>query len=411
MGSKQTGSYANLTDEARQTIKQILSIIELNTNVGSNQRETYANLSDVAKTTQRETLTDIEFNTFVKRTMSTYSNLSDEARETIKQILAVQSLNTMIGAAQKESYTNLSDSARDTLKQLLTLQTFSSHIKQNPGSYASLQDEAKTCLKEIISSVELNNNIKSANKASYTELMDLARQTIKEFIATTELNNNIKSGQQSTYANLQDDAKATHKQELDIQQFNTNIASKLKEVIKIDFNDIAKTTHKQDLLGEDYLGVMHNSSNGTQQVNFDMPMTMKDLTKAVDYVSSAYASGTNKNDRLQMAERNMRQNVAKEVIAQGVGPTLSGPKLIPTKDYYMSMEQKNKPNYSRAQPPVIRNKINLEDRRMFSALDVKTQPFYDDRLYDELLAQLDENPLKNNIQTTVGSKVGEPIKR
>ena len=411
MGSAMKETYANLSDEARGTMRQILTALEFNNNMGSAMKETYANLTDITKTTQRQTLTDAEFNTFVKRTMSTYANLSDDVRKTLKQILAVQPLNTMIGAAQKEAYSNLSDKARDTLKQLLTLQTFSSHIKQNPGSYASLQDEARKTLKEIIASVELNNNVKGANKESYVELMDLARQTIKEFIATTELNTNIKSGQKSGYANQQDDAKTTHKQDLDIQQFNTNIASAIKEAIKVDFNDIARTTHKQDLLNEDYLGGMYNSSTGTQQVNFDMPMTMKDITKSIDYIGAGYVAGSSKNDRSQMAERNMRQNTAKEIIAQGVAPTLSGPKLIPTKDNYMSMQQKDKPNYSRTQHPIIRNKINLDDRRMFSALDVKTQPFYDDRLYDELLAQLDENPLRNNVQSTVRSTVGEPLQR
>ena len=411
MGAGQKEVRANLTDEARTTIKQILSVLELNNNAKSAQKEVRANLTDEARTTVRQTLTDAEFSTFVKRTMSTYSNLQDDARQTIKQILAVEPLNNMIGSAQKNGYSNLSDEAKQTLRQLLTLQTFSSHMKQNPGSYANLSDEARSTLKEIIDIVELNNNVKSAQKGSYVELMDLAKQTIKEFIAISEYNNNVKSGQKSIYANLQDDAKATHKQELDIQSFNTNIVSAIKEAIKVDFSDLARTTHKQDLLGEDYIGGMHNSGTGTQQVNFDMPMTMKDLTKAIDYVSSAYAAGSSKNDRSQMAERNMRQNVTKEVIAQGVAPTLSGPKLIPTKEYYQSMQQRDKPNYSRAQPPVIRNKINLEDRRMFSALDVKTQPFYDDRLYDELLAQLDENPLRNNIQSTVRSSVGEPLRR
>jgi hypothetical protein len=403
--------YANLTDITRTTVKQILSVLELNNNAKPAQKEAYANLTDIAKNTTRQTLTDAEFSTFVKRTMSTYANLSDEAKQTLKQILAVEPLNNMIGAAQKNSYANLTDEARQTLKELLTLQTFSTHIKQNPGSYANLQDEARQTLKQIIATVELNNNMKSTQKGTYTELMDLAKQTIKEFIAVSELNNNIKSNQKSTYANLQDEVRTTGKQNLDVQTFNTNVASALKQVIKVDFNDLARTTHKQDLLNEDYLGAMHNSGIGTQQVDFLMPMTMKDLNKAIDYVSSAYAAGSNKNDRSQMAERNMRQNVTKEIIAQGVAPTLSGPKLIPTKDYYMSMQQRDKPNFSRAQPPVIRNKINLEDRDMFRAQEVKTQPFYDERLYDELLSQLDDNPLNNNIQSTVKSRVGEPLRR
>jgi hypothetical protein len=114
-----------------------------------------------------------------------------------------------------------------------------------------------------------------------------------------------------------------------------------------------------------------------------------------------YAAGSNKNDRSQMGERNMYQNTNKEIVAQGQYPTLSGPKLIPTKEYYLSMEQRDKPNFSRSNPPTIKTKINLEDREMFRTLNVKNKVEYDERLYDELLSQLNDNPIVNNINSEI----------
>jgi hypothetical protein len=64
------------------------------------------------------------------------------------------------------------------------------------------------------------------------------------------------------------------------------------------------------------------------------------------------------------------------------------------------MEQKIKPNYSVANGPKLTTKINLEDRDIFREEQIKNGPYYDERLYHELLSQFEENPLINNIQST-----------
>ena len=371
MGANQKNPYANQTDMAKNTLRQDLSNAEFNTNVGAAQKETFTNLQDNARNTTRQTLTEAEFNTFVSRAMNSYSNLSDQAKNTIKQILSTQQLNTMLGMTQKQSYANISDDIKATIRQLLTLQTFSTHIRQNIGSYSNITDEIKTTLKELLDTVEYNNNVKSAQQGTYSDLMDLAKVTIKEFIATTELNNNMKANNGQT---------------------------------TVQFSQDARPTHKQDLLNENYVSHMNNPNSGVQQTSFDIQMTMKDLNKAIDYKSAAYASGFSQNPSSQHAERNMRQNIAKEVIAKGVYPTLSGPKLIPTKDNYNSMKQNNKPNYSRSNAPTLTTKINLEDRQIFNVQEVRDKVYYDDRLFQELLDQFDSNPLINNIQTTVDGK-------
>jgi len=401
-GSAQKNLYSSLSDNAKNTLKQVLTNAEFNNNMGSKQKDVYSNLQDIAKHTTRETLTDAELNTFISNTARTYANLNDEARNTIKQILATQPLDTIISTT-KRSYANLQDNAKSTIKQLLTLETFSNFIKQNIGSYSNITDEAKHTIKELLSTLELNNNLGSAQKQSYTELMDIAKHTIKEYIALQEYNNNISSAQKNPNNYFTDLAKNTHKQETDVKSYNNNVGT-IKKEIAFNPNDLARTTHKQDLLNENYIGTMANSSVGVQQVDFFIAPTQKDMNKAYDYKSAAFAAGFNKDPQSQMDARNMRQNVVKEVVAQGRSPTLSGPKLIPTVDEYQSMEQKVKPNYSVANGPKLTTKINLEDRNMFRTEQLKNGPYYDDRLYHELLSQFEDNPLVNNIQTVTGAE-------
>ena len=398
INSLQQNPYSNFSDISKHTIREILTLLEFNNNMKSNQKEGYTNLQDLAKTTIRETLTESEFNTFLSRTINSYSNLTDEAKHTIKEILSTQNLETIIGSANKQGYCNLSDKAKSTLKQLLTLQTFSNFIKQNIGTYSNLSDEAKHTIRELLTIFEYNNNIGSAHKEVYTELMDLAKHTIKEFIAITELNNNVGTIKKEIAFNPDDLAKITDRQDLDAQEFNNQMGT-IKKEIAFDSNDLAKITHKQDLLNENYMGTILNSSSGVQQVSFDIAPTQKDMNKAINYNSAAYSSGINRETISTSDARNMRQNITKEVIAEGRYPTLSNAKQGPTRKVYDTMEQNIKPNYNVIKPPTLFTKINLEDRDIFNTQNLKNKVEYDVRLYEELLEQLNDNPLVNNVNS------------
>jgi len=369
IGASQKESISEIMDIAKNTIKQQLSNIELNTTIGTAQKETFVNFQDIAKSTNKQTLTNLEFNTFMAKTISDYTNLNDSAKYTIKQILANQPLNTIIGTTQKNSYTNIQDDAKQTIKQLLTLETFSNHIKQNIGNYSNITDNAKSTLKELLSLIENNSNVKTSNQSTYTELSDLAKTTINEYIFTQPLNNNMGT---------------------------------TKKEVAFDPNDITRMTQKQDLLNEKYIGTMTNSNIGTTQTKYDILPTLKDITKIVDY---KYSAGYNNQSKSQSDARNMVQNISKEVISKGQYPTLSGPKLIPDKEPYNNMYQKNKPNYDRSNAPTLTTKINLNDRTLFNFTkhNEKTFNFYDERLYEELLTQFDENPLINNPQSTTNA--------
>ena len=256
-------------------------------------------------------------------------------------------------------YTNLNDIARNTLKELLTLQTYSNFIKNNIGTYTNITDDIKCTLKEIIDNFEFNNNIK-VNKNLYNSLSDIAKHTIKEFIAINEYNNNVKNN--------------------------------INNVKAVDYDDIPKNTNKQ-ILNENYLTIANNN-NGLTQVSYDVPITNKDITKNTDYFSVGYAVGVNNNVSSQIAEKNMTQNIIKEEIAQGRVPTLSGPKDIPSKDQYNTMKLKLLPNYNRINP--IKSISNISDINS-KIHNIKIKPYYNERLYKELLQQLQTNNYTINL--------------
>ena len=366
-------SKSNIMDLAKNTIKQLLTKIELNTNLQSGNKQITTTFMDDAKNTTRQTLTTKEFNTFIGKTMSDYSNLSDEAKTTIKQLISTQPLNTIIGSTQHNAAVNLTDEAKQTVKQLLTLETFSSYIKQNPGSYGNITDEAKQTVKQLLSLIETNTNIKSGNQSTYADLSDIAKTTIKEYISTVRLNNNV---------------------------------GNIRKEIAHDPNDITRPTHKQDLLNEKYMGTITNSKIGMTQTKYDILPTMKDITKIINYKSAAKPAGISSYPKSQADARNMRQNISKEVISKGVSPTLSGPKVIPTKEIYKNTYIKQRANYDRSNAPSLTTKINLTDRQMFNLPhhNQKTFPSYDERLYNELLNQFNKNPFINNPQSITNSK-------
>ena len=335
--------------------------------------------------------------------MSTYANLSDEVKQTLKHILATEKLNTMMNSANKQVYSNLTDEAKLTLKQMLTLETFSNHIRQNIGSYASLTDEAKYTLKEILSLIQNNTNIKSSKQGTYSELTDIAKETIKGFIATYQLNNNVKPITGQNITPFTQDAKATHKQETAIQTYGTNVIARKRDVA-FDMNDLAKMTQRQELLNENYIGNMTNPNVGSQQTDFYIAPTQKDMNKLIDYKSGAKSVGVGNKPATQDAERHMYQNINKEIIALGRTPTNSSAKDGPRKELYNTMKQQEKPNFNVTKPGTLTTKINLEDRSIFNVQKIKDNTYYDERLYHELLDQFDDNPLVNNVQTEVESK-------
>jgi hypothetical protein len=272
------------------------------------------------------------------------------------------------------------------------------------GTYTNLMDLAKITIKDFIAIQELNYNVGAAQSNPKSYFTDLAKNTQKQDLDTKQLNNNIGTVKREIAVDPNDLARHTMKQDIMVQELNQNFNAGIKRETAFDPNDLAKTTHKQDLIHANHVGSMINSSKGTQQVSFDIAPTMKDINKAINYVGSAVVTGGAKNPKSQKDARNMRQNVVKEIVAQGRDPTLSGPKLIPTRDNYDSMEQRTKPNFDRIGNQSLTTKTNTNDRLMFNVQHLKEKVTYDERLYQELLDQFDSNPLINNLQSSSGAK-------
>ena len=358
IGNNIKSSYCNITDNIKTTLRDALTIMEFNNNMGISNKPGYSNLQDNAKKTNKELFTTIEFNNYIKQTISTYSSLSDQAKNTIREILVSENINNMININRNGIYSNLSDLAKNTVKQILALKVYNTNINNtNKSSYSNISDDAKQTLRELLVTLDNNQFIQSLNKESYSQLMDIAKDTIKQYISSLSFNNNINS---------------IHKKDL-----------------YINYDDVARTTHKQSLLNENYISHMNNSSNGIIQETYDIPETMKDLNKIYNYNNTGLSY---QKPRSYDDSNNMYQNISKEIIAKGVDPTLSGPKQIPTTDNQGSIELKNIP-YTE----LINNGSLINNHIVDFNMDVKNKVFYNERLYHELLDSIKQNDLVNNI--------------
>ena len=191
-----------------------------------------------------------------------------------------------------------------------------------------------------------------------------------------------------TSVTMMDIAKKTIKENIDTKEYNTNVKSYNNNTSSYYTQD-AKDTIKQSTLNENYISHMNNSSNGLIQESYDIPMTMKDIYKVQNHNNAAH---TYNNPRSQRDIRNMNQNISKEIISQGIEPTLSGVKQIPTQYDIGVVDLKNIPNSDYINIGSLTNN-NMID---FSA-NIKNKPSYDERLYKELLESIEENDYVNNI--------------
>ena len=293
-------SYANLTDNAKHTIRQILSTQTYDQIMSSNQHNTYANLPDNAKQTLKEILTLSTFNNNIALTQKNISSQpTDQPQTTMKEILAILETNTHIGTTQHQPTTNLTDLPQPTNRQTLSNSEFSTNmgtIQQN--NYTNLTDLPQTTNRQTLSKSTFNNNMSSAQHNQQTNLTDLpnttnrqtlsnsqfnnnmglmqhnqstgftdiSRQTLREILTALELNTNIKSAQHNPISTLTDDAKSTLKQIITTIQLNTNINPTNKES-KSTLMDLAKNTIKQQLT-EIELNTNIQPNNKQTKLNF-----------------------------------------------------------------------------------------------------------------------------------------------
>jgi hypothetical protein len=267
------GNYASLPDEAKGTIRQELSSIEMNKGpVSGPVKNSYYNNNEAKGTGRQEIMQQIDF--YVRGPGGYYSDLQDNAKTTIKETTQ-QQFNNFANPQQKMTNTYYSDDAKTTIKETTQqpLNTFYSSHQYMPT--VSLMDEAKTTIKETTQQ-QFNNNMGSYMYMPTSGLTDIAKTTVKE-TTQQQFNNNMGSYMYMPTSGLTDMAKSTIK-ETTQQQFNNNMGSYMYMPTS-GLTDMAKSTIKETTQQQ-----FNNFANSQQKMSYtsfgdELKTTIKETTQ------------------------------------------------------------------------------------------------------------------------------------
>ena len=174
-----TQMYSNITDKAKQTIKQCTSH-NIITNVAPDVYESYTNITDKAKPTIKQCTSHNIVTNVAPDIYESYTNITDKAKPTIKQCTS-HNIVTNIAPDIYESYTNITDKAKPTIKQCTSHNIVTNIAPDVYESYTNITDKAKQTIKQTtettkyIGPADDNNNM-----GTYVEFDDTAKPTIKE---------------------------------------------------------------------------------------------------------------------------------------------------------------------------------------------------------------------------------------
>ena len=329
----QKQTISNLNDEAKQTLKQLLVLNELNTNI-KNNNGTYSNLTDIAKNTIKETLTTQQFNNNITTNQTTYSNITDELKNNMRQLLTNIPINNNINT-YKTIYSNLSDVLQPTLKektntpfntnisnvntnyanltdelditnrQTLSDKQFNTFIKNTLSSYSNLTDDVKDTMRNILTTQPLNTFINSYNKQNISNLSDKAKETLRGLTSLNELNTNIKNINNQNYINLDTNCKETLREMLSLLEFNNNISNHTTTYTNM-------TDTPKETLKELYTNVEFNNNINNHNQNYanilDTPReTLKELYTTTTFDNNISNKNTNYSNLLDNPRETLKE--------------------------------------------------------------------------------------------------------
>ena len=266
-------TYANLTDEARDTIKQT-TLYSHEGHVNPDSHKTYSNLTDEARDTIKQTTLYSHEGHINPDSHKTYSNLTDEARDTIKQT-TLYSHEGNINPDSHKTYSNLTDEARDTIKQT-TLYSHEGNI--NPDShktYSNLTDEARDTIKQT-TLYSHEGNINPDSHKTYSNLTDEARDTIKQTTLYSH-EGNVNPDSHKTYSNLTDEARKTIKQTT-LYSHEGNTSNPTNHTTYSNLTDKARQTIKETTLSSEDFRIHGKEQNYVLNKTFKAKPTVKQTT-------------------------------------------------------------------------------------------------------------------------------------
>jgi hypothetical protein len=282
-------------DVARPTMKSIIAETELNPNAPNLATQQRVYYSDVAKQTIKETTIDQIAPSNVVQDNKTYANWTDNAKMTMKEIIAEipQTITQIFAVGQAQGQVPLQDIAKTTIKEgtvQIPYQTVVTPVNQQQGQ-VPLQDIAKTTIKEgtvqipyqtVVTAVE-----QQQGQASGFNRKPL-RTTIKEGTVQIPYETFVTAvNQQQGQVPLQDIAKNTIK-EITVQTpWNNFVTPVNQQQGQVPLQDIARTTIREGTVQIPYQTVVTGVDQQQGQANsfnrFPLRTTIKEGTVQIPY--------------------------------------------------------------------------------------------------------------------------------
>ncbi|XWV26427.1 hypothetical protein QJ857_gp0642 [Tupanvirus soda lake] len=258
--NQMTNIYANLTDNAKETIKETTVGIPYQTIMTPvNQQQRAPNPQDTARVTTKETTVGIPYQTTITpiNQQQRAPNPQDVARATVRETtVGIPYQTTITPINQQQRAPNLQDIARTTTKETtvgIPYQTTITPINQQQRA-PNLQDIARTTTKETTVDIPYQTTITPVNQQQRApNPQDIARTTTKETTVDIPYQTTITPvNQQQRAPNPQDIARTTVRETTVGIPYQTTITPINQQQRAPNPQDIARTTTRETTVGIPY---------------------------------------------------------------------------------------------------------------------------------------------------------------
>jgi len=400
-GLNNKGEVHNPNDIARSTIRQTTIHNNYDSNVkGSNRGITYDPKQTMGITNRQTT----QYNTNILNTHSSvHKGISYDPRQqpkdTIKELNIHNPNPTNVkGMNSYPHYYNPNDGPSTTIREQNPYNNYNSGVQgpNTKGISYNPNDTLKMTGKELlIHDQHTGTGRGEIDKPHYYNPKDEARTTIKQTTLYSNQNGNIKSAFNKPIVFNPNNIPATTLKDLLVKQYNIGIAhGTINKAIAFNPNDIPADTLKQLLVINNYVSnVNREGGDGYLSNKFTAPETLRQLMNIIR--SGGLKGNIQPSD--YTAEKNMEQDIRRELLNKSRVPTNRGGNIAPNKENIGNAKLRDTINIQR---DPIRTKDNAIGNNFYLPLTQTRNNFRkeeSDRLDPEILTQLIDNPLVNNV--------------
>ena len=394
-------STHNPNDTARNTIREITGASDYEGNLSGpvNKGQTY-------DPNQRPNDTIRNITSINKQQLNARSSIDkvrsfnpiDTARNTLKeQSIYNKDPSNVKSSVDHPHHYDPSDILSSTLRETTLHNKYDGGVvaPNNKSSAHNPNDLARTTNKEqIVYDDRRGIGRGQIDKPHYYDPSDEARTTIKQTTLYSD-DGNIKSAYNKPHVFDPNNIPATTLKEMLVKQYNTGVAhGTINKATAFNPNDVPADTLKQLLVINNYVSNA-NKESGTGYLSnkFTAPDTLRQM---MNILRSGGLKGKDQPSDYS-AEKNMEQDIRRELLNKSRNPTNRSYDKTPTTDNVGIPKLREQINIQR---DPIRNSTNYIGNNYYIP-SVHTKNNYrqdeDNRLDPEVLTQLIDNPLVNNI--------------